>query len=191
MSCGRGAVGILFAVTLALLLSAGEASAQCRSGSQRRRSQSNPMTALRQQNALTAGLGQQNPMLAVLGQQNAMLAAMQQPNLQLAAWQLQQQNAVAAAAQQRNAVRLAQAQQPANQPQQRRAQEADDRPPFKPADSPDELEDTAARRLKLAKSLAADGKVDKARDRYEDILQMFPGTKAAAEARKLLDRSGP
>jgi S1-C subfamily serine protease len=58
----------------------------------------------------------------------------------------------------------------------------------KPADDPEELEATAARRLKLARSLARDGLVDKARERYEEIVKQFPKTKAAAEARDLLDK---
>jgi S1-C subfamily serine protease len=62
------------------------------------------------------------------------------------------------------------------------------KPLGKPADDPDEMEQTAARRLKLAKSLANDGLIDRARERYQEIMKQFPKTKAAAEAKELLSR---
>ena len=46
----------------------------------------------------------------------------------------------------------------------------------------------AANKLELAKTLADDGKVDKARIRFEDILKMYPKTRAAGEAKVLLDK---
>jgi S1-C subfamily serine protease len=51
-------------------------------------------------------------------------------------------------------------------------------------------EHDATRKLKLAKSLAEDGLVEKARVRYQEIIDKFPKTKAAAEARELLAKSG-
>jgi hypothetical protein len=48
-------------------------------------------------------------------------------------------------------------------------------------------EKTADARLTLAKSLLADGKVDKVRPRLEQIIKDFPSTKAAVEARRILD----
>jgi hypothetical protein len=61
----------------------------------------------------------------------------------------------------------------------------------KPADDPEEMEQTAARRLKLAKSLANDGVIDRARERFHEIIKQFPKTKAAAEAKEWLDRLDP
>jgi S1-C subfamily serine protease len=49
-------------------------------------------------------------------------------------------------------------------------------------------ESDAATKLELAKDLAQSGKVEKAKERYRDIIKNFPGTKAAAEAQKLLDK---
>lgn len=54
---------------------------------------------------------------------------------------------------------------------------------------PGSQEDDAARRLKFAKSLAADGLNAKARDLYKEIVAKWPKTKAAAEARELLDKA--
>jgi S1-C subfamily serine protease len=52
----------------------------------------------------------------------------------------------------------------------------------------DQLEKDAATKLELAKDLAQSGKVEKAKDRYREIVKNFPGTKAATEAQKLLDK---
>jgi S1-C subfamily serine protease len=49
-------------------------------------------------------------------------------------------------------------------------------------------EQRAANKLKFAKTLADDGKLEKAKDRYEEIITSFPNTKAAAEAKLLLDK---
>ena len=49
-------------------------------------------------------------------------------------------------------------------------------------------EKDAKRLLKLAKSLAADGVTDKARERYKEIIEDYPKTKAAEEARQLLEK---
>ena len=50
------------------------------------------------------------------------------------------------------------------------------------------LEQRAASGLEFAKTLASDGKVDKARSRFETIISKYPTTKAAAEAKVLLDK---
>jgi S1-C subfamily serine protease len=51
-----------------------------------------------------------------------------------------------------------------------------------------EREKRAARNLDFAKEIAQAGKVDSAKKRYEKILSDFPDTKAAAEAKILLDK---
>lgn len=58
----------------------------------------------------------------------------------------------------------------------------------KPADDADKAEMLAASRLKLAKQIQADGKLDRARERYESIVKDYPKTKAADEARELLKK---
>jgi S1-C subfamily serine protease len=50
------------------------------------------------------------------------------------------------------------------------------------------IELRAATKLKFAKTLAAEGKTDKAKDRYVEIISVFPSTKAAEEAKLLLDK---
>jgi S1-C subfamily serine protease len=62
--------------------------------------------------------------------------------------------------------------------------------PAAPADDADQAEQDAARKLRLAKSLADDGLVEKARARYEEIIKTYPKTKAAQEAKQLLDKLG-
>jgi tetratricopeptide (TPR) repeat protein len=49
-------------------------------------------------------------------------------------------------------------------------------------------EQEAASNLKLAKMLEADGLKDKAHARYQEIVKRYPKTKAAQEARELLDK---
>jgi S1-C subfamily serine protease len=51
-------------------------------------------------------------------------------------------------------------------------------------------EQRAAQQLEFARTLADDGKLNKARDRCEHIIANYPNTKAAEEARTLLDRIG-
>jgi S1-C subfamily serine protease len=51
----------------------------------------------------------------------------------------------------------------------------------------DELERKAARKLKLADQLKRDGKLEKAKDWYQEIIDEFPKTEAAAKAKTLLD----
>jgi hypothetical protein len=52
----------------------------------------------------------------------------------------------------------------------------------------EKAEHDAAYKLRLAKRLAADGVLDKARVRYQEIVDTFPNTKAAEEARHLLEK---
>lgn len=54
-------------------------------------------------------------------------------------------------------------------------------------DDPEEIERIAGRRLKLAKEVQGDGKTEKAQEILQDIVKKYPKTKAAAEAKKLLD----
>ena len=55
-----------------------------------------------------------------------------------------------------------------------------------PEDDATKAEEDANRKLKFAKTLADDGKTDKAKTRLEDIIAKYPKTKAAKEARELL-----
>jgi hypothetical protein len=57
----------------------------------------------------------------------------------------------------------------------------------KPTDT-DQAEMDAARKLKLARGLIADGILDKGKDRLEEVIKMFPKTKAAEEAKKELEK---
>jgi TolA-binding protein len=56
------------------------------------------------------------------------------------------------------------------------------------AEAGDKDEQAAASKLNLAKDLADNGKTEKARERYQDIIRLYPKTKAAEEARELLDK---
>jgi hypothetical protein len=58
----------------------------------------------------------------------------------------------------------------------------------KAEDDPDKAEQDAARKLNLAKILLDDGKTDKAKARFEEIVAKFPKTKAADQARDLLKK---
>src|SRR5262249_25779268 len=49
------------------------------------------------------------------------------------------------------------------------------------AEEAEDVEKTAARKLKFAKELAAEGKLDKALERYRDVVKQYPRTKAAEE----------
>jgi hypothetical protein len=64
--------------------------------------------------------------------------------------------------------------------------------PSKPAPPPatddEKTEKTAAGKLELARSLLKDGKADRAKQRFQEIIQQHPKTKAADEARKELDK---
>ncbi|MCS6851181.1 MAG: hypothetical protein NZ700_08445 [Gemmataceae bacterium] len=61
-------------------------------------------------------------------------------------------------------------------------------PSEKPAEDPEKNEKAAAAALSLAKRLAAAGQIDKAKERYKQIIKEFPNTKAAEEARELLKK---
>jgi FimV-like protein len=63
---------------------------------------------------------------------------------------------------------------------------AEDKP--KVEDDPDKLEKDAARKLKLAKNLIEDGKIEGAREYLNEIKDKYKDTKAAAEAKELLDK---
>jgi FimV-like protein len=55
-------------------------------------------------------------------------------------------------------------------------------------DDPDKLEKDAARKLKLAKNLIEDGKIEGAREYLNEIKDKYKDTKAAVEAKELLDK---
>jgi hypothetical protein len=57
----------------------------------------------------------------------------------------------------------------------------------RPAD-PSKLEQVATGKLNLAKMLADGGKTEKARERYREIIQKYPNTEAADEAKQLLSQ---
>src|SRR5262245_8218236 len=57
-----------------------------------------------------------------------------------------------------------------------------------PASDDEKAEKAAAGKLELARSLLKDGKTDRAKQRFQDIIQQHPKTKAADEARKELDK---
>jgi TolA-binding protein len=59
-----------------------------------------------------------------------------------------------------------------------------------PQTDEERAEKTAAAKLEFARSLIKDGKVDRARQRLEDIIKQYPNTKAAADAKKELDQLG-
>jgi hypothetical protein len=63
-----------------------------------------------------------------------------------------------------------------------------DKPADKPEDAAEKMERDAARLLKLAKMLAADGLTDKAKARYQEIVKKYPSTRAAKEAKELLEK---
>jgi TolA-binding protein len=52
--------------------------------------------------------------------------------------------------------------------------------------TPENPEQLAATKLRLAKEILKDGKKERAKERLQDIVAKFPDTKAAEEARKLL-----
>jgi S1-C subfamily serine protease len=58
----------------------------------------------------------------------------------------------------------------------------------KPPDDLAKQEQLAGSKLKLAKALQENGKLDKARERYEEIIANYPKTKAAEEAKRLLGK---
>jgi hypothetical protein len=68
-----------------------------------------------------------------------------------------------------------------------KAQAKADKPPATLSDA-EKAEQTAARMLIYARTLADDGKKDKAKTRYEEILKQYPMTEAAKEAKVLLDK---
>jgi len=63
---------------------------------------------------------------------------------------------------------------------------ADDRPKAEDRPADDDPEGTAARKLKLIKELIEGGKIEKAKERLEELTRRYPKTKAAEEAKDLL-----
>lgn len=66
-----------------------------------------------------------------------------------------------------------------------------EKPPIKekpPVSEGDKAEQIAAARLSLAKDLFDAGKTDRAKERLQEIIKLYPTTKAAEEAKKLLGK---
>jgi hypothetical protein len=74
---------------------------------------------------------------------------------------------------------------PATEPSKPEPREVKPTPP--PTKTQPNDEDKAVYYLTYAKRLVADGNVDKAKVRLQEIVEKFPGTKAATEAKQLLD----
>jgi hypothetical protein len=200
----RLARAFLVTLGLLLLLSPGEAQAQCRGGSQQNRS---PQSGMSRQSSLQTAM--QQAALQTALQQNALQVAMQQYALQAAYQQnplraAYQQNALQTALQQ-NAQLLALRQQQAPPPQSNVAQLRVS-PPAGVGDAipkPDNPEEIAARQLQIARELVADADTtqqqgerdraarmrERAGQRLRELVANFPGTLAAGEARELLGTS--
>jgi S1-C subfamily serine protease len=63
-----------------------------------------------------------------------------------------------------------------------------DQPPTPPPSAEDKNEQVAAARLKIARLLVDGGKADRARDNLREIVEAYPKTKAAIEAKVLLEK---
>lgn len=194
----------LFTLALALLLFAGEAQAQCRGGSQQNRS---PQSGMVRQSSLQTSM--QQAALQTAMQQHALQAAMQQAALQAAYQQnlLQaayQQNALQTALQQ-NALSAALRQQQ-SPPSQSNVAQLRVNPPAAVDNTipkPDNPEEIAARQLRIARDLVTDADTtqqqgerdraarmrERAGQRLRELVENFPGTLAAGEARQLLRTS--
>ncbi len=61
-------------------------------------------------------------------------------------------------------------------------------PTDKPVDDPDKAEKSAAAKLEFARSFLKDGKIERAKQRFQDIIAQYPTTKAADEAKKELEK---
>jgi hypothetical protein len=68
------------------------------------------------------------------------------------------------------------------------APEPKDKPADNPPDDADKAEKAAAAKLAFAKSFLKDGKIDKAKQRFQEIITQYPNTKAAEEAKKELEK---
>ena len=64
----------------------------------------------------------------------------------------------------------------------------EDKTEAKPEDKADKAEKDAASKLRVAKKLAADGLTEKAKERYKEIVEKYPATKAGKEAKELLEK---
>jgi len=58
----------------------------------------------------------------------------------------------------------------------------------KPESKAEKAEKDAASKLRVAKKLAADGLTEKAKERYKEIVEKYPNTKAGKEAKELLEK---
>jgi hypothetical protein len=78
--------------------------------------------------------------------------------------------------------------EPKDKPDPKVNPEPKDKPEPKPEDDADAIERKAGLRLRLAKELIEDNQVDKAKENLEDLIKKYPKTKAAEDAKKLLDK---
>ena len=83
-------------------------------------------------------------------------------------------------------------QEPKDKAVAKAAPKAAPEPTEKPADEPDgrDAEKAAASKLEFARSLLKDGKTDRAKQRFQEIVTQYPNTKAAEEAKKELEKLG-
>jgi TolA-binding protein len=81
-------------------------------------------------------------------------------------------------------------QEPKDKVTAKAAPEPKDKSADKPADPPaaGDPEKTAASKLEFARSLLKDGKKDRAKQRFQDIISQYPNTKAAGEAKQELEK---
>jgi hypothetical protein len=63
-------------------------------------------------------------------------------------------------------------------------------PGDRPGDDPDKAEKAAAAKLDFARSFLKDGKLDKAKQRFQEIVTQYPNTKAAEQAKAELEKLG-
>lgn len=62
------------------------------------------------------------------------------------------------------------------------------KPPDEPMDDNSKAEQRAEVKYRFAKELADDGKIDKAKERLQEVIQKWPNTKAAGLAKTLLEK---
>lgn len=68
------------------------------------------------------------------------------------------------------------------------ARTEDSSKPDRVPDEKDKQDEQAFNRLRMAKSLVNDGKIDKARERLQDLVKKFPKSPATEEAKELLKK---
>jgi hypothetical protein len=79
----------------------------------------------------------------------------------------------------------------ADKPKEKPDKPTADKPAERPEDDADKIDREAGRQLKYAKSFIEDGKNDLAIKKCNEIVKKYPKTKAAEEAKKLLEKLEP